>query len=103
MNSEQMLMGLAESQQGCCENAGADEFIANRLAESTTGKVCLMESICAVENRRAALKRVVRNNGAPGIDGVTRKGPWRVSDYMQMNFALPAKWFEKHYGLIRLR
>ena len=29
-----------------------------------------MESICAVDNRRAARKRVVRNNGAPGVDGV---------------------------------
>ena len=70
MNSEQMLLGLAESQRGCCENAGVNEFIASRLAESTTGKVRLMESVCAVENRRAALQRVVRNNGAPGIDGV---------------------------------
>ena len=35
--------------------------------------------------------------------GNTRKGPWRVSDYQTMNYALPARWFVKHYGLIRLR
>jgi len=35
--------------------------------------------------------------------GNTRKGPWAVSDYMTMNFALPAKWFVKNHGLIRLR
>ena len=35
--------------------------------------------------------------------GNTRRGPWVVSDYMTMNFALPAKWFVKNYGLIRLR
>jgi RNA-directed DNA polymerase len=35
--------------------------------------------------------------------GNTRKGPWRISDYQTMNYALPAKWFEQHYGLIRLR
>ncbi|VGO23358.1 hypothetical protein SCARR_05465 [Pontiella sulfatireligans] len=35
--------------------------------------------------------------------GNTRKGPWAVSDYMLMNFALPAQWFVKNHGLIRLR
>ena len=35
--------------------------------------------------------------------GNTRKGPWRVSDYRSMNFALPAQWFVKNHGLIRLR
>ena len=59
MDAEQMLMGLGASELRRCGNAVADEFIANRLAESTTGKVCLMESICAVENRRAARQRVV--------------------------------------------
>ena len=49
------------------------------------------------------LKRLGINHRAAVLLGNTRKGPWRVSDYMQMNFALPAKWFEKHYGLIRLR
>ena len=52
MNSGQMSMALGASELRRCGNAVADEFIANRLAESTTGKVCLMESICAVENRR---------------------------------------------------
>jgi hypothetical protein len=70
MNSGQMSMELGASELHRCGNAVADEFIASRLSESTTGNVCLMESICAVENRRAARKRVVRNNGAPGMDGV---------------------------------
>ena len=70
MNSEQMLMGLSGSERGRCENAGTNEFIASRLAETTTGESRLMESICAVENRRAARDRVVRNDGAPGVDGV---------------------------------
>ena len=70
MGLEQMLLGLEDSQRGCCDNTSADEFIASRLSESTTGKVHLMESICAVVNRRAARDRVVRNNGAPGMDGM---------------------------------
>ena len=31
----------------------------------------LMEEVCARENMRAACKRVVRNGGAPGVDGMT--------------------------------
>ena len=34
----------------------------------------LMEEVCARENMRAALKRVVRNGGAPGPDGMTVEG-----------------------------
>ena len=58
MNSGQMSMEPGASELRRCGNAVSDEFIASRLAESTTGKVCLMESICAVENRRAARQRV---------------------------------------------
>jgi len=70
MKSEQMLMGLGASELRRCENAVIDEFIANRLAETTTGENRLMESICAVDNRRKARKRVEENKGAPGVDGV---------------------------------
>jgi len=70
MDAEQMLLGLGASELRRCGNAVADEFIASRLAESTTGKDRLMESICAVDNRRKARRRVEKNNGAPGVDGV---------------------------------
>src|ERR1700746_3126037 len=33
----------------------------------------LMEAICAPDNMKAALEAVVRNKGAPGIDGITVK------------------------------
>jgi len=58
MNSGRMSMELGASELRRSGNAVSDEFIASRLAESTTGNVRLMESICAVENRRAARKRV---------------------------------------------
>ena len=63
-------MALGASELRRCGNAVADESMANRLAESTTGKDRLMESICAVGNRREARRRVERNKGAPGVDGV---------------------------------
>jgi len=49
------------------------------------------------------LKRLGLSHDSAVMLGNTRKGPWRVSDYQSMNYALPAKWFVKNYGLIRLR
>ena len=48
-----------------------EAFIAERLAESPTGQVRLMESICERQNMNRAWKRVRENKGAPGIDGMT--------------------------------
>src|SRR5277367_2036097 len=41
--------------------------------ESPASTQHLMEAICAPDNIRAALEAVVRNKGAPGIDGITVK------------------------------
>jgi len=49
----------------------SEEFIATHLSESPTGQVRLMESICERNNMKRAVRRVVRNKGAPGIDGMT--------------------------------
>ncbi|MFC1462928.1 group II intron reverse transcriptase/maturase [Verrucomicrobiota bacterium] len=46
-------------------------FIAASLSESPAGKPRLMDSICERGNMCKALKRVLSNDGAPGIDGVT--------------------------------
>src|SRR4051812_45498149 len=45
----------------------------------------LMEAICAPDNLEAALRAVVRNKGAPGIDGITVK---------QLPGVLQARWPE---------
>ena len=42
-----------------------------RAGETGDGAPMLMEKVCARENLLAAYRRVVRNGGAPGIDGVT--------------------------------
>ena len=39
--------------------------------ESPAPTVNLMEAICDPENIEAALRAVVRNKGAPGVDGIT--------------------------------
>lgn len=49
----------------------AEAFIAQRLCESPTGDVRLMESILEQGNLQRALKRVQKNDGAPGVDSMT--------------------------------
>ena len=47
--------------------------------ESPASTAHLMEAICAPDNIEAALRAVVRNKGAPGVDGITVKNGCRVS------------------------
>jgi len=60
-------LGKVESRR----NRRSEAFIAERLIESPTGQIRLMESVCERENMRRALRRVRANKGAPGIDGMT--------------------------------
>jgi len=69
MSAWQMQMDLGELAQGRFDK-GNPAFIAKRLAESPTGEIRLMESICERENMRKALHRVEQNGGAPGVDGM---------------------------------
>ena len=67
-------------------NPSSETFIALRLAESPTGEIRLMESICERQNMHRAMRQVRRNGGAPGIDGMTveqlpgylRKHWWKI-------------------------
>ena len=51
--------------------AKAEVCIASQEAESLMFGKQLMEDICERNNLRAALKRVRRNQGSPGVDGMT--------------------------------
>jgi RNA-directed DNA polymerase len=53
------------------KDTSSEDFIASRLSKSPTGQIRLMESICERNNMREAIKRVIRNKGAPGVDGMT--------------------------------
>jgi RNA-directed DNA polymerase len=54
-------------------DTSSEDFIASRLSESPAGQIRLMESICERSNMRRAIRRVIRNKGAPGVDGMTTR------------------------------
>lgn len=48
----------------------SEMFVASHLSKSPTGNIRLLESILEWNNMQKALKRVISNKGAPGIDGM---------------------------------
>ncbi len=48
-----------------------EEFIASHLSKSPTEQVRIMEFICDRSNMNRAIKHVIQNKGAPGVDGMT--------------------------------
>ena len=81
---------LALTTPGRGEAAGRDAqevetITATAEPESPALAEHLMEAICASDNIEAALRAVVRNKGAPGVDGITVK---------QLPGMLKARWSE---------
>lgn len=62
----------------------AEEFMARYLTESPAGQIRLMESICERSNMRSAIKRVIKNGGVPGVDGMTVR---QVEKYLKRHGA----------------
>ena len=58
----------------------SEGYIASLLSERPTGQVRLMETILERSNMRRAIKRVVKNKGAPGVDGMTVR---KVDKYLE--------------------
>jgi RNA-directed DNA polymerase len=48
----------------------SEMFVASYLSKSPTGDIRLLESILEWNNMKKALKRVISNKGAPGVDGM---------------------------------
>ena len=69
MKAWQLQMDFGELAKGRPDK-GDPAFVAKGLAESPTGEIRLMESVCERENMRKALRRVEQNGGAPGVDGM---------------------------------
>lgn len=61
----------------------ADTLVAGQRTESPMFDVNLMEAICEKTNMQAALERVKRNGGAPGVDGMTTE---ELTEYLKGNW-----------------
>ena len=71
-----------------------ETITATAEPESPASTARLMEAICAPDNIEPALRAVVRNKGAPGIDGITVK---------RLPGVLKARWSEIEDQLLRGR
>jgi RNA-directed DNA polymerase len=64
-------------------DVSSEEYIAAYLSESPTGQIRLMENILERSNMKRAIKRVVKNKGAPGVDGMTVR---KVERYLKRHW-----------------
>jgi RNA-directed DNA polymerase len=78
----------------CSDGQEVEAVTATAEPESPAPTDHLMEAICAPDNIEAAVAAVVRNKGAPGIDGITVK---------QLPEVLKARWPEIERHLLQGR
>jgi RNA-directed DNA polymerase len=82
------------SEAPCRDAREVEAVTATVEPESPASTEHLMEAICDPDNIEAALRAVVRNKGAPGIDGITVK---------QLPGLLKARWSEIEGQLLQGR
>ena len=83
MNTLQKQLDFLTPTTSVVRDYSSEEFIASRLSESPTGQIRLMESILERNNMRKAIKRVIKNKGAPGVDGMTVR---QIEKYLKQHW-----------------
>src|SRR6201997_5697166 len=78
----------------CVDGQEVETVTATVEPESPAPTEDLMEAICDPDNIETALRAVVRNKGAPGVDGITVR---------QLPGILKARWPEIEYQLLQGR
>ena len=74
-NQLELNLGITPSSEGC---------VAMLQVKSPTEQSQLLESILERKNMQRALKRVVKNKGAPGVDGMTVK---KLKGYLRRHWS----------------
>ena len=82
--SKQLKLYLDRPDTVVVRDTSSEEFIASYLSESPTGQIRLMESILERDNMRRAIKRVIHNGGAPGVDGMTVR---QINRYLKRHWS----------------
>jgi len=93
----QLILDLPMPSRGEASRSAAREVevaTAKSEPESPAADKHLMEAICDPDNIEAALRAVVRNKGAPGVDGITVR---------QLPSTLKARWPEIERQLLQGR
>src|ERR1700724_4668926 len=93
----QLELGLPRRNRGeapCRDVQEVEAVTPTAEPESPAPTAHLMEAICDPENIEAALRAVVRNKGAPGVDGITVR---------QLPGLLKARWPEIEDQLLQGR
>ncbi len=80
---KQLELNLKFPDTNVIRDVSSEEFIALRLSESPAGQIRLMESICERSNMRRAIRRVIKNKGAPGVDGMTVR---KIKGYLKRHW-----------------
>ncbi len=83
IHGKQLALAFESVERGAAPEAeprGAELLAAKRDPESPALEERLMEEICQRENLRVAWKRVRRNKGSPGVDGMTIS---EAADYLR--------------------
>ena len=81
----QLLLAFPAVDRGAApkaEGRRAEAPVAGPASAGPASEGPTMEEVCRVENLRKAFKRVRRNQGAPGIDGMT---VGELGDYLAEN------------------
>ena len=81
--SKKACSGSSEGEAQGDKETGVELFMASEINKSQESTSQIMEEVCQPKNLLKALRRVKKNQGCPGVDGMTVK---ELPEYLQANW-----------------